>query len=1018
MLGFIVFGVISFQRIGVSQYPDVDQPVVTVTANLEGAAPEIIESDVTDVLEDAVMSVEGIREVSSKSSQGQATVTIEFELSRDIDQAMQDVQARVSQAGRTLPPDMDPPIISKTNPEDQPIMWLALTGTRSPKQLSEYARNVLRDKFLTISGIGDVRMGGYLQRNVRIWIQPDALRQRNLGIDEVITAIERQHIELPAGRIEGPNRVANVRVEGEALDIESVRNLQIADQNGAPVYLKDVALVEDGFEDRTRVARSDGVPAQGLGVIKQRGSNAVAVAKGVKARVAELQKDLPEGMALSVRVDNTQYIENAIHEINIDIVLAVLLTAFVCWAFLGSISSTLNVVLAIPVSIFGTFAVMYFAGFTMNAFSLLALSLSIGIVVDDAIMVLENIYRHAEEGEDKVTAARRGTEQITFAALAATLAIVAIFLPVAFMKGIIGKYFFQFGVVLSVAVLISLLEALTLAPARCAQFLKVGQRGNFVERGVGAAFNFLSRVYSWVLRHALRWRLTILLVSFAIFFVSLKLVGTIKKEFTPPQDQGFFMIRVNSPVGSSVDYTDNVMKRLEAILEQHKEIDGNLTITGTGDMNSGIMFVTLKDRKERETTQQELIAKLRPQMNVFPGTRVILLDLSTSGIGTDRRSQPVQFTVRGPDWEKLAESAEQIMASMRNSGIMVDVDTDYNVGLPEVQVVPDRTKALANGVDVRSVATVVNSMIGGQRVAKYKDNGRRYDVRIRLLQNERMRPEDIGSLFVRNSKGRLVPLSEVTNVNVAASLQSISRMQRERAITVSANLAAGHSQDEGLKAVEKMAKQLPEGYRIVFSGSSQVFRESMDSLFFAMALGLFAAYMVLGSQFNSFIHPITIFAALPFSITGALLAMYFADITLNMYSVIGIILLLGIVKKNSILLVDYTIQMRDKGMGRDEALQHACPVRLRPILMTSFAMIAAAIPGALAQGAGAEIRRPMNIAVIGGLTVATILTLVVVPCFYSVIDQVLEWVKSRGARRKQRIDTAPTHPIPGPASGE
>jgi hydrophobe/amphiphile efflux-1 (HAE1) family protein len=1015
MIGLIVFGIISFRRIGVSQYPDVDQPVVSVKATLEGAAPEVIESDVTDVIEDAVMSVEGIKEVSSTSAQGEATIRIEFNLERNIDQAMQDVQARVSQAGRTLPKDMDPPVISKSNPEDQPIMWLALTGTRSAKELSEYARNVLRDKFLTVPGIGDVRMGGFLERNVRIWVKPDALRQRGLGIDEVIAAVQKQHVELPAGRLEGPNRVANVRIEGEALNIEQVRNLQVADIKGSPVYLKDIAIIEDGFEDRTRIARADGIPAQSLGIVKQRGSNAVSVAREVKKRVEQIQKELPEGMDLTIRVDNTVFIENAIHEINFDLVLAVLLTAFVCWAFLGSLSSTFNVILAIPVSVFGTFAVMYFAGFTMNSFTLLALSLSIGIVVDDAIMVLENIYRHAEEGEDKITAARKGTEQITFAAMAATLAIIAIFLPVAFMKGIVGKYFFQFGVVLSVAVLISLLEALTLAPARCSQFLSVGSRSNIIERVVGKFFSTLAWVYGHVLRLALRWRFTVLLIAFAVFFGSLKIIGQIPREFTPTQDQGFFMVRVTAPVGSSIDYTNRVMKQLEAILKRRPEIAGNLTIIGTDDLNSGIMFVTLTDREKRKFTEQQIIAQLRPEMNVFPGTRVVLIDFSASGIGSSHRSMPVEFSVRGPNWDKLADAASQMMVGMRNSGVMVDVDTDYRVGLPEVRVVPDRTKALANDVNVESVATVVNAMIGGQRIAKYKDNGRRYDVRIRLLQQDRLRPEDIGKLYVRNNKNRLVPLSEVCSVTVGPSLQSISRMQRERAITVSANIAPGHSQDEALKYVEQLSKDLPEGYRAVLTGTSQTFRESMTSLYFAMALGLFAAYMVLGSQFNSFLHPVTIFAALPFSVTGALIAMYYTGISINMYSLIGMILLLGIVKKNSILLVDYTNQMRDQGMERDEALRHACPVRLRPILMTTFAMIAAAIPGAFAHGPGSEIRKPMNIAVIGGLSISTLLTLIVVPCFYSVMDQGVTFLKRHLFHKPA---TTAIHPRPNPAGGE
>lgn len=999
MLGFITFGGIAFTRIGVSQYPDIDFPVITVRATLEGAAPEVMESDVTDVIEDAVMAVEGIREISSQSRQGSANITIEFELSQDINQALQDVQARVSQAGRQLPKDLDPPIITKSNPEDNPIMWLSLTGTRSPQDLGEYARNELRNKFLTVPGIGDISMGGYLDRNVRIWVKAHALRERGLGVNEVIAALQRQHLELPAGRLEGPNRVANVRIEGEAMSVEEMRRLQIAEVKGVPIYLEDVALVEDGFEDRVRVARSDGLPAQGLGVIKQRGSNAVAVADGVRQRVEELRTQLPEGMELDIRVDNTAFIRQSTHEIQKDLVMAVLLTAFVCWLFLGSITSTINIVLAIPVSVMGTLAFMYFAGFTMNAFTLLALSLSIGIVVDDAIMVLENIYRHAEEGEDRKTAALNGTNQITLAAAAASLAIVAIFLPVAFMEGIIGKFFFQFGVVLSVAVMISLLEALTLAPARCSQFLTVGSRSNAIERAVGHGFGLLSRFYRGVLALSLRWRITTLGVSLLIFALSMLLVRQLKSEFTPSQDQGYFMLRILTPVGSSVNYTDRITRQVEQLVREQKEVKGQMSIVGAGDLNTAMMFVTLVPREERTLTQQGLIEKMRPMLNVFPGTRVVLQDPSSAGL-TSSRGFPVEFSVRGADWAKLAETATAMMTEMRNSGKLVDVDTDYRIGLPEIKVLPDRAKSLAHDVDVAAVATTVNSLIGGQRVARYRDKGRRYDVRIRLLQDERLRPEDIGALYVTSRSGKLVPLSEVANITVGASLQSISRKMRERAISIYANPAPGVSQQEALEVVEELGAKLPEGYNIFFTGSSRTFRESMSSLLFAMVLGLFVAYMVLGSQFNSFLHPVTILLALPFSITGALITLWLSGGTLNVFSMIGIILLLGIVKKNSILLVDYTNQMRDRGMGRDDALLHACPVRLRPILMTTFTMIAAAIPGALATGTGAELRKPMNIAVIGGLTISTLLTLLVVPCFYSLIDQALAALKRRFSHRK------------------
>lgn len=1033
MFAFIVFGGIGFSRLGVSQNPDIDFPVVNVQLTMEGAAPEVMELDVVDFIEDSVMAVEGVKEVSSTSRQGQAEVTIEFTLETDVNQALQDVQARIGQAGRNLPAELDPPIVTKSNPEDRPIMWIALTGTRNPQELAEYAKNTLRDSFLTVEGIGEIRMGGFLERNVRIWLNADKLRERDLTVQEVTEAIQNQHIELPAGRLDAANRIANVRVEGEALNLDQVRNLQVAERGNTPVYLKEVALVEDGFEDRTRIARSDGLPAQGLGVIKARGFSAVDVADGVRKRVEEIKADLPEGMNLSIRNDSTTFIKQAIHDIEFDIVLAVILTAFVCWVFLGSLSSTFNVILAIPVSVFGTFAFMYFADFTLNTFTLLALALCIGIVVDDAIMILENIYRHAEEGADKVTAAREGTEQITPAALAATLAIIAIFLPVAFMYGIIGKFFFQFGVVLSVAVAISLLEALTLAPARCSQFLKIGERGNWVERVVGKAFDALSRTYQSTLRHALNHRYLVLLISFIVFAASViipfqdmkSMVANVpglnkipfpqgmKSELMPSADLGTFMIRFTAPVGSSIEYTDKVMAELEKKVAAEPAVEGFMAIAGTSEMNSGMMFVTLKERDQRRS-QAEVFKDLRQQLNIIPGTKVMIQDLSLAGFSASR-GFPIEFTVRGGDWQTLADSAQEMMNALRDSGTAVDIDTDYRVGLPEVSVTPDREKAMALDVDVRAIATTVNSLVGGQRVGKFKDNGRRYDMRVRLLKNERIRPEDIANLYVKNRQGRMIALSEVTKVSVQPSLQSITRKQRQRAITVFANPAPGRSQSEAMQVIRNEAENLPDGYTAVMSGGSQVFEESINSLIFAMILGLFAAYMVLGSQFNSFIHPITVLMALPFSFTGALLSLWVTGGTINIYSMIGIILLLGIVKKNSILLVDYTNQMRDSGMNVREALLHACPVRLRPILMTTFAMVAGAIPGALATGSGSELRAPMFLCIIGGLLVSTALTLLVVPCFYSVVDQLI--VSFNRRFRNKQDDQEQGEPLPATDSG-
>jgi len=1007
MLGFMVFGAIAFSRLGLGQYPDVDVPEVTVQAHLEGAAPEIMESEVVDLLEDTLSAVEGVKQVTSKAEQGRCSITLEFDIERDIDLAVQDVQARVAASMRTLPKDLEPPVISKTNPEDRPIMWVALIGPRSPQELADFARNKLRDRFLTVPGNGDVVMGGFLERNIRLWIDPTKLHARGLTVQDVSAAIQRQHSETPAGRLESEWREANVSVQGEALDLKAWCDLVIATRAGMPIRLSDVALAEDGFEDYRKNSRVNGVPAQGLGILKRHGANTVDVAREVRKRVAEINQTLPPDLSLGIRFDSSKYIEAAINETQETLVLAVLLTAIVCWLFLGSLSSTFNVVLAIPVSVLGTFTVMYFAGFTLNTFTLLALSLSIGIVVDDAIMVLENIYRHRELGMDRATAAREGGEQIQFAAFATTLAIMAIFLPVAFMSGIMGMFFFQFGVVLTVAVFISLLEALTLTPSRCAQFLNVSPRRNRLERAMGWLFAGLAHVYGRLLGYILRFRAgplpagALLVLAGAAVFFALSLlplaallgwsvpkgIPQLQSEMVPPQDQGVFRIMVRAPVGASFEYTSTIAAKIEELLGKRAEIDTVYMVVGgfAGDTNLAFSFVSMKPLEERTLSQAQCLNELRRELNIFPGTSVIISDPSTEGLpGSRGRAQPVQFSIRGPDWTRLGQLSEDFKAAMLQSEKMIDVETDYRVGMPEVVVVPDRERMLAHEVDVVAVSEVVRTLIGGSKIAKFTRDGRRYDVRVRLLREARVRPEDIEGLFVRNKHGKLIRLAELVDVRLRPSLQSITRQDRERAVTVSASPAPGFSQDEAIKEVEHLARTvLPDGYTYYLSGQARTFLESRDSLLFALALGLLVAYMILASQFNSFIHPLTILLALPFSITGALWGLLLTGQTVNMYSMIGIILLTGIAKKNSILLVEFTNQQRALGKDCEAALLEACPVRLRPILMTSVATIAGALPGAIGSGAGAELRVPMSVVVIGGMIVSTVLTLFVVPCFYA-----------------------------------
>lgn len=997
MAATIVFGGVALSRIGISQFPDVDSPTISVSVTWEGAAPEVMEHDVVEPLEEAVMQVEGIKSLTSSSRQGSANVTIELDISRNIDLALQDVQTKVSQAQRQLPRDIDPPVISKSNPEDNPILWIGLSGPFPRQVIADYARYRLKERFQTVPGVGEVTMGGYLDRNVRIWVDADKLNAKGMTVTDVIAALRREHVELPAGRLETEGREISVRVMGEALDLSTLRKISLRDLNGAPVYLEDVALVEDGFEDERRIARVNGAPAQGLGIRKQRGSNAVAVAQGVKAAMAEIQKSLPPGMEVGINFDSTTFIEDSVHEIQFEILLSVVLTGLVCWMFLGSLSSTLNVVLAIPMSLLGTVAFIYFAGFTLNTFTLLALGLAVGIVVDDAIMVMENIFRHFEEGKDRVTAAREGTGEITFAALSATIAIIAIFIPVVFMKGVIGKFFLQFGITLCVAVALSYVEAITLAPARCAQILKAGEvnrsgLGGLVDR----AFDALARVYARVLAKGLSHPVAVLVSATLLLGVAFLVFRALPSEFVPSQDQGRLMLRVQTAVGSDIRETDMAFRKIESYVTARPEVTRCFGVVGGfgGGVSGGVVFVSMVDKRDRKLSQAEFAAEIRKELNSYPGVRVVVQDLSQSGF-TAQRGFPVEFSVRGPDWDVLVGKAREISEKLNASGQVVDLDMDYRIGMPELRIVPNRARAADLGISVENVATALNATLGGLRIGKYSTEGRRIDVRLRLLAGQRTRPEDLSRLRLRSSAGDLIPLSSLVTTEEVPALQAITRRDRERAITIYANVAPGVSQADALKYVEGLGTGMPTGYRLVLGGASVAFRESMGDLLFALVLGIGVAYMVLASQFNSFLHPVTVLSILPLSVAGAAFALLATGRSLNIFSMIGLLLLMGIVKKNSIILVDYTNQLRERGLDTLNALLKAGPVRLRPILMTSTATMMAAIPPAAGIGSGSEIRAPMGVAVIGGLIVATVLSLLVVPAFYLVTDRIRDRVRGR-----------------------
>jgi len=1005
MFGLIVFGAICFQRMGISQMPDVDFPVVNIALQLDNAAPEVMEMDVVDTVEDAVMGIEGLKNVTSSSSQGIANITCEFELNRNIDVALQEVQNRIAQVAKHLPTQLYPPVITKTNPEDQPIMWVMVSADENIPLYQQmiYARNTLKGQLSSLSGVGNISLGGYVDPNLRVWLDTKKMYQYELTSSDILSTITSEQIEQPAGRVEDALHESNIRVLGEASTPEDFGKIRINTRGGAPNYnpfvLSKFARVEEGLSDIRATSRYNGKTAVGLGVVKQHGSNAVEVAKLIRKKVDQIRATLLPGYHIDVRLDSTKYIQDSVDELNFTLILAALLTSIVCYLFLGSWSSTINVLFAIPTSIVGTFIALYFFGFTLNTFTLLGLSLAIGIVVDDAIMMLENIVRHYEMGKNRRQAAIEGSREITFAAIAATLAIAAIFVPVIFMKGVVGKFFYQYGITVTVAVFLSLLEALTLTPMRCARFMQSAKLHSpgWILRTMDKFMDSISERYQKSLAWCLKYSYLIAFGSLAFFALSLCTLITMREELIPAQDQSIFLMNIKAPVGTSITASNEIFKKAEAMLIQQPEVKDYYSTIGNYQnndiVNAGNIYIILKDPKERKLNQRQVMDKLRAQLQkLLPEEQIFAQDLSITGFSATR-GYPIEFIVEGPEWGQLVTLSNTIMDKMKASGLMEDINTDYQDGMPEIDVIPNRDLAAEHGISISSIGSEVSTMIGGQLFSantEYPKDGHRYYIRVRSEASQHSSPSDLDHILLRNNRSGsdLVSLPNASSIKQTTALQLISRLNRQRAIPIYANIKDGKSQQDALAQVEKISKEvLPIGYQILMTGSSDAYRTAFSGLMFALIFGIAVAYMVLASQFNSFLHPIAVLMALPFSLSGALIALFATHQSLNLFSMIGFILLMGIVKKNSILLVDFTNEQRSHGLPVIDALLRACPIRLRPILMTSFATVAGAIPAAISFGPGSETRTPMAIAIIGGVTLSTLLTLYVVPCVYNILTR-------------------------------
>jgi multidrug efflux pump len=982
----VLFGVIGYTQLSVREFPDVDPPIISVSTFLPGANPQVIESAVTDPLEDELSTVPGLRTLTSFSAEQVSNITLEFTLDRHVEEAAQDVRDRVQRVRGRLPEDIEEPVVVKQEADANPFFWLALSGANySLLQLSDIGDRMVKTRLQSLPGVGQARIFGERRFSMRVWLSKAELAARGLTVQDVENAIRTRNVEIPAGRIESQRREFTVRSLGELKTPEEFAELTVANQGGNLTKLKDVARVELGPEDERSALRYKGTPAVAIGIIRQSKANLIEVADAIYGELPAVQRTLPPGVDLIVAFDASVFVRRSIQEAEETLVIAGALVILIIFVFLRNLRATIIPGLAIPTSIVATFALMYFLGFSINNLTLLALTLAIGIVVDDAIIVLENAYRHQEElGKTPEEAAKHGTSEIAFAVIATTISLVAVFTPLAFLKGSTGRLFNEFGIAVAGSVVISGFVALTLTPMLCAKILKVQPRHGRLYMALERGFETIAAKYGGALRWALERRWWVVGGAVATTLLAGVVFMRLQREFVPPEDRGFFVTIVLAPEGASLEYTDGYQRRIEEILGRTKDIRGYFSVIGFRGVNFGIIFTRLVDWDERDRTVQEVIAEVQPQYFGIPG----IFAFANNPPAFGGFGNPVQFVVQHPDFGQLLQARDTMVKRARQIAGLVNIDTDLKVNKPELTVSFDRDRAEDLGVSVRDVAATLQTMLGGREVSTFTRNNKLYDVIVRLDPSERATPSDVSGLYVRGADRQLVQLSGLTRVTEGVGPQQLIHFNRVRSFTLSANLKPGFTLGQALDSLDALAREvLPEGSTTALSGESRELEESGGALYFAFGLALLVVFMVLASQFESLVHPFTVLLAVPLAVTGALLALFVAGSTINLYSQIGMILLIGLVTKNSILLVEFANQLKERGMDTVSAVLESGRVRLRPILMTSFSTIMGAMPIALGLGAGSMSRRPLGYAIVGGILFSTILTLFLVPVAYVLIDR-------------------------------
>jgi len=985
----ILFGVVGYFRLSVSELPKIEFPIVSITTQLPGANPEIIDSTVTDLIEAEINTIEGIKHISSKSFEGFSLITVTFEQGRAIDQAAQDCRDTIARIRSILPSDIKEPIVEKLDINAFPVMWLAVTSeTLSATEISHYAAKTIKERLQKAKGVGSVLLAGEKKYALRVWLDPDKLFASNLTVEDVVRALKEKNIELPSGRIEGLNREFSIKTNGEIRSLEELGNLIITKCGSTPIRISDVGCVEEGIEDDRGLARYSSKDTVGLGVIKQPSANTIEVAQAVKKEIAQMNQNAAGHVKIEVAFDSSEFIQQSIDEVKETLWSSTFLVVFCIFIFLRNFRSTLIPAVAIPISIISTFAAMYFLGFTLNNFTLLALVLAIGIVVDDAIVMLENIFRHIEEGMPKFQAAILGAKEIILPVIASSLSLIAVFVPIAFMKGQMGQFFFEFGVTVAVAIAVSALVSLTLTPMLSSRFLSHKTRHSKV-------FNFLERLYlalengyKTLLQSTLKKKYWLLLGGVAIVVSTGFFFTKLGKEFAPDEDRGSFIISLKAPEGSTLAYTDGYLKEIETILGQNPHIEGffaALALQGADApaVNKGLVFIRLTKDPKRPSVQQ-LIATLRNQLQDVVGVDAWTMTFNPFSYGA--QAKPFEYTLANQDYDELKQYITSFVKALSDIPGFRDVDSDLQENRVRLTLAIDREKIADLGLSIQDVSNSLNYLLAGLESTKIKKEGERYSVMVQMAKQFARTPDIINSIYLRPASGELVRLDSIVSFTEETSPSTINRRDRSKVVTIGANLEGITLQEAIQKTNDLTASLLPKTFTPMLTGEAEEMIAAFMSFLVSFVLAIAIVYLVLAAQFESFIYPIIIMMSLPLSLIGALGGLYLCGMTLNIYSAIGLIMLMGLVSKNAILLVDCTNQLKAQGMDTKTALCEAGRMRLRPILMTATSTILGILPIAFGLGAGAESRRPLGVCVIGGLLSSTVLTLFIIPAFYLVLD--------------------------------